>query len=306
VLALLAVAAAVAVAARHTLVGAEHKLHLIDPGDLVGSGLLVLLGTLLSGVPWRVTLADLGSPLPLATAGQIFFLGQLGKYLPGSVWPVAAQAQLGRRHLVPRMRTATASIVVMALVVVTALLLAALALPLGQPGSLTRYAWAFAFLPVGLLALAPPVLNRLLALALRLIRRPPMERPLSLSAVLAAAGWSMASWLCYGTSIWLLARPLGATSGRDLGVCIGGFALAWTVGFLIVFAPAGGVAREVALTALLLPILTQPAGLAVALVSRLLFTVADIVLGVLAALSRPRLPLDTGAPVAVQPAEPGR
>src|ERR1700722_20036880 len=49
--------------------------------------LLVLLvmqvATLLQ---WRSLLAGLGSPIPATTAGRIFFIGQLGKYIPGSVW----------------------------------------------------------------------------------------------------------------------------------------------------------------------------------------------------------------------------
>ncbi len=44
---------------------------------------------------WRRVLADLGSPLHLAPAGGVFFVGQLGKYLPGSVWSIVAQAEMG-------------------------------------------------------------------------------------------------------------------------------------------------------------------------------------------------------------------
>src|ERR1039457_5073381 len=44
---------------------------------------------------WRVLLAAHGSPLPARTAARIMFVGQLGKYLPGSVWPVLAQMELG-------------------------------------------------------------------------------------------------------------------------------------------------------------------------------------------------------------------
>jgi hypothetical protein len=35
---------------------------------------------------------------------RILFLGQLGKYLPGSVWPVLAQMELGKTYRVPRHR----------------------------------------------------------------------------------------------------------------------------------------------------------------------------------------------------------
>ena len=46
--------------------------------------------------PTIATCASSGSPLPLAVARRVFLLAQLGKYLPGSVWPVLAQTELGR------------------------------------------------------------------------------------------------------------------------------------------------------------------------------------------------------------------
>jgi hypothetical protein len=51
-------------------------------------------------------LADLGSPLALGPASGVLFVGQLGKYLPGSVWTVVVQAEVASRLGVPRKRTA--------------------------------------------------------------------------------------------------------------------------------------------------------------------------------------------------------
>ena len=51
---------------------------------------------------WQTLLAGLGSPLPVPAAGRILFIGQLGKYIPGSVWPILAQMELGARAKVPR------------------------------------------------------------------------------------------------------------------------------------------------------------------------------------------------------------
>ena len=84
--------------------------------------------------PGRDGMADrAGRPglrLRLPVAGRIFFVGQLGKYLPGSVWPVVMQAELGRDHHIPRRRTMTVSLVAQLLSFATALLVAVLVLPL--------------------------------------------------------------------------------------------------------------------------------------------------------------------------------
>ena len=65
---------------------------------LLAATLAVLAGHLATFLSWRALLTDLGFPLPLAGSLHIFFLGQLGKYLPGSIWPAVAQMDLGRDY----------------------------------------------------------------------------------------------------------------------------------------------------------------------------------------------------------------
>ena len=72
---------------------------------------LMLAGLVPTVAAWRILMADLGSPLPWRLAGGVFFVGQLGKYLPGSLWVVLAQSDLAARHGVPRRRTAVVGLV---------------------------------------------------------------------------------------------------------------------------------------------------------------------------------------------------
>src|ERR1700733_15523807 len=66
----------------------------IGPLTAAGSLLAVLAGLLASMCAWRRLLAGLGSPLSVPAAARILFLGQLGKILPGSLWPILAQMEL--------------------------------------------------------------------------------------------------------------------------------------------------------------------------------------------------------------------
>jgi glycosyltransferase 2 family protein len=257
----------------------------------LGSLLAVLAGLLASALVWRALLADMGTRLALRPALHVFFLGQLGKYLPGSVFAIAAQMELGRDHGAPRSRVGAASLVFMGVLVAVGLLTAAAALPLTSPDALRQFGWVLAVLPVGLLCLAPPVLSRLVGLLLRLLRREPLDRPLSARGVGAAVGWALVMWLLYGVHLWLLVLPQGAElAGGAAGVpllALGAYALAWTAGFLFVVAPAGAVVRETALVVALLPLLDRSAGLAVAVLSRALMTVGDLLWGAAGAALRP-------------------
>jgi glycosyltransferase 2 family protein len=241
---------------------------------VAGSFIGVLLGLLATMQVWRLLLAGLGSPLSTRAAGRIVFIGQLGKYLPGSIWPVAAQMELGKEHKVPRVRSAAASVLTMLISVLTGLLVALVTLPFVARS--TSYRWVFLAAPVLLVCLHPKVLNQILDRALRLARRPPLERPLSGRVVAGALAWSVSTWICYGLQIWLLATRVGLPYGRGALLATGGFAFAWCVGFLIVFLPVGAGVREVLLIAALSPFIGAGAAGAVALVSRLLMTAGDL------------------------------
>ena len=86
-------------------------------------------------------------------------------------------------------------------------------------------------------------------------------------------------------------RRAPAAAGRQstgLLLSTGAYALAWTAGFLFVVAPAGcGRARR-ALVAALAPVLDRAGALAVAVLSRVLMTVGDLLWGAVGAALRVR------------------
>jgi uncharacterized membrane protein YbhN (UPF0104 family) len=240
---------------------------------LAGAGALVsVAGQMLC---WRALLTDLGSRLSPWPAGRVFFLGQLGKYLPGSVWPVVAQMELARDLRVPRTRTATTVLLFMLTNVVTAAAVAGVALPftLDADTAVGRWRWAFLLLVLPLAGLHPAVLNRLTAFGVRLLRRPVPEEQLSLAGVARAAGWTGLEWVAAGIMLAALLR--GFSDPVTLPLAIGAFALAWGAGFVVVVVPAGAGVREAVLVVLLSGQVGHSTALAAALGTRLLMTVAD-------------------------------
>lgn len=230
---------------------------------------------------WRGLLAALGSPLAFRSAARVFFVSQLGKYLPGSVWPVVAQMQLGRAHHIPRARSAAAAALAMLVSLATALVLAGTTLPVGGGGG-AGYLWAFAVVPLLLAGLHPRVANPVLRTLFRITRRPAIE-PLTGATLGRTAGRSLVGWVLAGLHIWILAVALGAPVLRTLLLAVGGYAFAWSVGFIIVFAPAGAGVRELILVAALQPVLDPGRATVVALASRLVTIVADLVAAALIA-----------------------
>ncbi|MEI2777443.1 MAG: lysylphosphatidylglycerol synthase domain-containing protein [Tetrasphaera sp.] len=274
------VPAAVVVALVTNWADVEPHLRAVSPGALVLSVVAGLGAPVFTMLGWRVVLADLGSPLPLPPAAGIFFVGQLGKFVPGSVWTVLAQAEIGSRLRIPRRRSAVAGLVSVGLSLLTGLAVGLPALPLLLRRDDARAVTVLVVLAIPVLALAlhPRVLNAAVARGLRLLRREPLEHDLSGRAVATMAGWFLLAWASAGASVAVLARDLQPGIGiRDLGVsCICGFALASAAGMLAVLLPAGLGVRDGLVVLLLGTIVPLPAATAIAVINRFVTTFADV------------------------------
>jgi uncharacterized membrane protein YbhN (UPF0104 family) len=162
----------------------------------------------------------------------------------------------------------------------TAVITGAVLLPAASQRARHDYGWVAILGVLALVALTPRILSPVVGLGLRLLRRDPLERALTWRGMAVSVGWAVLGWGLYGVHLWLLVLAVPGHHGEGLlPRSIGAFALAWTVGFLVVIAPAGAGAREAALVVLLDPVLPPGGALAVAVVSRLLLSAGDVALG---------------------------
>ena len=251
--------------------------------DVVGAALAVIAALGCQMLAWRALLTDLGSRLPMPVAVRVNFLGQLAKYVPGAVWSMAAQVSLAQDYRVPKRRSGAASLVSMAITLVVGLVMAGILLPLASAAALRHYWWVLIFIPVLLFGLWPSVTKFGLDLLLRLVRRPGLERALTLGGVGRAVGWTVLAWVFYGLQAWLLVGDIAGKSLHVLLLAAGGYALAWTVGFLLIPFPGGIGPRELALIAVLSPVMPPGPALVVALMSRVVTTIGDLTWAAVAA-----------------------
>ena len=161
----------------------------------------------------------------------------------------------------------------MAITLVVGLVMAGVTLPLASAGALRQYWWVLACIPVILIGLYPPVTKFGLDIVLRIIRRPALDKPLSLGGMARAVGWTTLGWMFYGVHAWLLVGDIAGKSLHILLLSAGGYALAWAVGFLLIPFPGGIGPREIALIAVLSPVMPRGPALVIALASRVVMTV---------------------------------
>lgn len=297
----------------------ETWLHLAWP-SVVLAVLAVLAGMFANSMAWRAAADDLEHKVSVPAALRICMVGQLGKYIPGSVWAYVLQMELGRRAGLPRARAFLATLVALGLGVVAALGLGLLSLPAlldATSASGSEYAepvrvalWIVAILfPIALICAIPAVLTRLIQLTLKVLRREPLHHRLTLPGVLRVIGWSALGYTMFGVHLWLLANAQAAPGLGGLLRSIGSFAIAITVGMFAFLSPSGLGVREAVLVATLAPFLADAGGVGaatgIALASRLIFTVADLLGAGIAALSGIRqVRQATGEGTAVTATEP--
>lgn len=232
----------------------------------------------LSYAGWRAVLeAEQGREWLIA---RMFFVGQLGKYLPGGIWSFLAVADYGQEAGVSARASLAASVIAIGAGLVSGALLALLFIPHLFAGVLGIATGALA---VWALAGAGATMAVAGAVWLGVGKRTGWRRLAIMpeSARLAACTCiSAANWLLGGLTLYWTAAALGiALPGVTLTGLGAVYAAAWLAGFAVFVAPAGLGAREGAMIALLAVVMPVGSALAIALLARILVTLADFLLG---------------------------
>jgi len=248
------------------------------PGWVIASLVLVLgtYGILIES--WRRMLAGWGPLLGWWESARVWVISSMGKYIPGKVWAIAGMALLAQRRGVPPWAATASAILLQVVSIATGALIVGItgiaALEASHPGSTIALWLLLAGSVAGLaLVLSPRVSARLLRLV-----SPAGDERLTPSA--AAVGFGIVAnataWVTYGVALWLLAR--GVLPGAGLGVieAIGAFAASYIAGYLFLLAPGGLGVRESVFVIMLEPRIGLANALALAAVSRLGMTAADV------------------------------
>ncbi|MFT4264519.1 MAG: lysylphosphatidylglycerol synthase domain-containing protein [Nocardioides sp.] len=251
------------------------------------AGALAVAGTILIQLVWSALLRGLGAEPARRDAASVFFVSQLGKYVPGSVWPVVAQMQFGVRWRVPRAVMLAANVLLLGMVTASGLAVGAVLLPWSSPDGLRRYWWLLLLLLPLAAGLHPRTVPAVLDRLLRRLGRDPLPVRPGLGSLAASAGWALLAWLVLGLHVAVLAGAFGHVGVRELAAFAGGMGLAWAAGLAFIPAPAGAGVRDAVLVLTLSPMTGTTGALTVALASRALLLVADVLLAAVGALARP-------------------
>jgi uncharacterized membrane protein YbhN (UPF0104 family) len=244
---------------------------------LLALSLGAVFGTLaLYAWQWKLTLNALGADIGYGPTFRIWFIANLGRYVPGKVWQFVGWFYLCEREGVTKVQTLTSIAVNQVLQNMTGLALSFVVFALTQSsGMWTRLMPLLVLIPLGVVAVwhMEWVLNR----ALQLLGREPVAIELRSIDLVRFAGVHLLGWLAYGWAFYLFVSALHPVPLALMPSLAGVFAGAYVIGFVSLLTPGGLGVREGALTYLLGLYLPPQVALVVALLSRLWITAAELV-----------------------------
>jgi len=239
----------------------------------------------LYALAWRLLLKGFGEELPFRAALAVFSAAQIGKYIPGKVWFTLGRMSLGRREGIPEAKTLVSTLVEAAFALLSAILLFGIAVLLVPRDTLPGAVYfLFVGIPLCLVAIHPPILNRLLKSVLKKLKRPVFRLEASYGRLLLVLLVYVLDWAAQGLGCYLLIRSFYPMPVAHLPVLLGGYAVSWMLGFLALIAPAGLGIREGIFTFVLRLIVTEPIAIISALVTRVWITLAEALMALVSVL----------------------
>ncbi len=242
----------------------------IQPLWIIGAALTVWITYGLLIEAWRQVLKGWDQNLGYGPAMRIWCLSNLGRYLPGKVWSLAALAVMANKAGIAGWAAGASALVMQALAIGTGVVVVAI----GAPGATSPITLVGAFLvaagAVGFVVWEP-FGERLI----RLVRPGSEFRALKGRRVFFAIVVALAHWFAYGLAFWMLAKGLFAVQTVSLMPAVGIFAAGYIVGLIMLPFPGGVGPREAVIVYLLVDTMGLGGATALSIASRILLTATE-------------------------------
>ena len=244
----------------------------VDAINLVLSLLLGLAAMTSIGWIWVTMIVARSHNVRHRNAMSWYFTGQLGKYVPGGIWPIVGRAELAVRNGIPRLDAYAST----GLSLVTTYAAAVVTIGIGAAVT-TGHRMIAALIAIGLVAayaaFSQPSLR---AIIIRITSRispsaSSLTDPKRLARLTVV---HVPAWILMSLSTSVTATAFGAKiSIADMLFIT---STSWLAGFVVVGVPGGIGVREAVFTSLAGGIIGTPLAVSLALMSRVVFIAVDL------------------------------
>ena len=226
---------------------------------------------------WLYMLRRMGEHLSFIQAWRIWFLSNLGRYIPGKIWQVAGLVWLAGEEGVSR-RIAGASVVIaQALNILASSVMFVLLVVYGFKLPSIGLLWPVAMMFVMICAVVyQGNLERILNTVLRIFGKQPVEVRLTVTDIIYIFIIYVFGWVIYGTAFYVFLDSLVPVEVRHIFFTVSIFAVSYVIGLLAFFAPGGIGVREGIIVVFLGQIVPSPLAVSIAIFARVWSTLAEM------------------------------
>lgn len=227
---------------------------------------------------WSSIVAELGSMVPYSKAFWIVSTSQIAKYVPGGIWYTVGRVYLARTEKVKEEIGILSVVFETFLLMLTNLIIFLISINFISGETYLSPFLSVAFIIVILILLYPPLLNMLLNLGLRMLKKPAVKLHARYLSILRISMYFFMLWLAQIAGYYFLINSLYPMGIAQLPNLTAAYTLSWITGFIVLFAPGGLGVREGMMTLLLSSILPLPLAIAISFITRVWITIFEVLI----------------------------
>jgi uncharacterized membrane protein YbhN (UPF0104 family) len=174
-----------------------------------------------------------------------------------------------------RVSSIVLSLISMAVSIAVGLAFGSIIAIIANPSLFAQYPWVVVLAAIFIIALTPRIVRWAAGLATRVMRQGRIDLGYGWGTAFKSSGAQLGNWIISGLHLWVILIALGANPWETLLPALAAFPVGFALGVLLIPFPAGLGVREFVIGLMLASVVGAPTAVAAALVSRVIFAIAD-------------------------------
>ncbi len=248
------------------------------PFSLLLSFVFLFIYFLMLALGWRNIVKELGGTIQFPKAFWIISTSQIAKYVPGGIWYTLGRVFLCKTEKIRGEIIVLSVILETCILMLTNLVLFLISLIFFRDAAVLHPLLSVVFIVVLLIILYPPLLNWLLNVALKIMKRPLIKLEIKYLHMLRLCVYFFGVWLAQIIGFFLLINSIYPMSASQIFSLAAAYTLSWITGFIVLFAPGGLGVREGMMSLLLSSQLPLPLAIAMSFIARVWIIVFEVIM----------------------------
>lgn len=247
----------------------------LNYGYILPALLVTIVSLFIPVFAWRYLLGTLGANLKLSKAMRIWFISNLGRYIPGKVWQISGLIVLSGKEGITKKAS---SVSVVYSQIVANLIGLSLGIFLFIKDEKENFNVFLLVIILVILAILPFVINKLARLALVILKKPKETFKISYGEFIIYVFMQLVNWLVMGLAFVLFINIFTDLSVTQHPVSLFILPISWTLGLLAIFAPGGIGVREGIMTVYLSMFISPGFAAVIPWIYRIWLTIFELLL----------------------------